>query len=146
MDYKFCNECGTKNVSTGKYCYTCGNKLVELDGSNKAVNIVSKIQKSSKQTVVLDFDENEDDIKESLEGQIDTEFTNQFANLVIAKGGVSQNKGVKIEDVFNTAKGNQNRKALSKRKNTGAKSAKAILKEGANTREVVSRRGRQSEE
>lgn len=157
MDLKFCTECGTKNVSTAKFCFGCGLCFATLGESIVAKQVAATpppaktqppVNKKQKQVYVFKDEENEnlqDEDDDSGDGkmyvEVDQEFTNDFANLVIAKGGGAPNKGIKFGEIVNTAKPTENRKTLIKRKNTGPKTVKDILSQGKN-----SKRGQQSED
>ncbi len=134
MDTKFCVDCGQKNITTAKFCFGCGFSFASMtDGTHVAQTTApaapSKpqppVNRKQKQVIIYEDDgANEEDLLDE-DGQkmvieVDQEFANDFANLVIAKFETTPRKGIKIEEVVNTAKPTENRKVLARRKNTEA--------------------------
>lgn len=151
MDFKFCVDCGTKNVVNAKYCFGCGFNFSELGSQVAPTNVSAPTAKptpkttpknNTKQTLVFDTNENDGENEDISEVEIDNDYVQSFAELVIKKGGGGVNKGVKMGEVFNTVKPTENRNVLSKRRNEGPKTVKSILQGGANT----SKRRKQKEE
>lgn len=136
MDFKFCTDCGTKNVLTAKFCFGCGLCFAALGDCTVAKQTASApaptppkaqppVSKKQKQVYVFESEENEnlEDTDENTgEGkmviEVDQEFANDFANIIINKFGGTPRQGIKIEEVVNTAKPSENRKVLGRRKNT----------------------------